>query len=86
MGEYIVTARRKGNTWYIGGITNWTARDIKLDLAALGILAGQTVELYTDGSNAHRRGSDYKYQTINFQLSSLNIHLAPGGGFMAKIH
>ena len=24
MGEYIVTARRKGNDWFIGGITNWT--------------------------------------------------------------
>ena len=24
IGEYIVTARRKGSTWYIGGITDWT--------------------------------------------------------------
>ncbi len=28
MGEYCVTARRKGNDWYVGGITNWTPRDI----------------------------------------------------------
>ena len=31
MGEYIVTARRKGDVWYIGGITDWTARDIEVD-------------------------------------------------------
>lgn len=24
LGEYIVTARRKGSTWYVGGITDWT--------------------------------------------------------------
>lgn len=35
MGEYCVTARRKGNDWYIGGITNWTARDITIDLSFL---------------------------------------------------
>ena len=36
IGEYIVTARRKGSTWYIGGITDWTPRDLKVDLRSLG--------------------------------------------------
>ena len=31
MGEYIVTARRSGNVWYVGGITDWTARDIEVE-------------------------------------------------------
>ena len=84
VGEYIVTARRKGDTWYVGGITNWTARDIKIELSELGINA-KSVEIYSDGINAHRRGSDYKHETINSQLSTLNLHLAPGGGFVAKI-
>lgn len=35
MGEYIVTARRKGNSWYVGGITDRTPRDIKVDLSFL---------------------------------------------------
>ena len=38
MGEYIITARRKGNTWYVGGLNNWTARDVEVDLSFL--LAG----------------------------------------------
>ena len=84
VGEYIVTARRKGDTWYVGGITNWTQRDIKIDLSELGIDA-KSVEIYSDGINAHRRGSDYKHIIINSQLSILNFHLAPGGGFVAKI-
>ena len=84
VGEYIVTARRKGNTWYIGGITNWEARDIEVDLAQLGIRA-TSAELYTDGANAHRRGTDYKHETIKTQDSTIHIHLAPGGGFVMKV-
>ena len=59
MGEYIVTARRKGNDWYLGGLTNWDERDMNVDLSFLP--AGEyTIELYTDGVNAHRNASDYK--------------------------
>ena len=82
VGEYIVTARRKGDTWYIGGITNWDARDIEVDISALGI-TNSTIELFTDGANAHRRGSDYDHRVVTFQRAK--IHLAPGGGFVARI-
>ncbi len=82
VGEYIVTARRKGDTWYIGGITNWDARDIDVDISALGI-TNPTVELFTDGANAHRRGSDYDHGVVTSKRAK--IHLAPGGGFVARI-
>ena len=82
VGEYIVTARRKDNVWYIGGITNWTPRDVEVDLSVLGF-ENVVVELYTDGVNAHRRASDYRCQKTDNQI--LHIHMAPGGGFMAKI-
>ena len=84
VGEYVVTARRKGNIWYIGGITNWTPRDVEIDLRPLGI-ESPSVELYRDGANAHRKGSDYSHQTLNSKLLTLNLHLAPGGGFVAKV-
>lgn len=84
VGEYIVTARRKGDTWYIGGITNWTEREVEIDLKQLTD-SPVNVELYTDGVNAHRKGSDYKLSTFNYQLSTLKIHLASGGGFVARI-
>lgn len=84
VGEYIVTARRKGDTWYIGSITNWTERDVEIDLKQLTD-SPVNVELYTDGVNAHRKGSDYKLSTFNYQLSTLKIHLASGGGFVARI-
>ncbi len=86
VGEYIVTARRKGDTWYIGGITNWTARNITVDLSELRIPNSEfQIELYTDGANAHRKGTDYKHQTFTSHLSPLTLHMAPGGGFVAKV-
>lgn len=87
MGEYIVTARRKGKTWYIGGITNWTERDVEIALPVVDLNIGNksTIELYTDGVNAHRKGSDYKCQTFNPQMPAFTVHLAPGGGFVARI-
>ena len=82
VGQYIVTARRKGNTWYVGGITNWTERDVEIDLQQL---TGKTcqVELYKDGVNAHRKGADYCRQLLT--ASRLKVHLAPGGGFVMKV-
>ena len=91
VGEYIVTARRKGNTWYIGGITNWTERDVEIDFEELQSDSATqplsySVTLYTDGINAHRKGSDYKLSTFHSPLSTLKVHLAPGGGFVIKIN
>ena len=54
MGEYIVTARRSGDTWYVGGITDWTARDVEVDLAPLGIEGAVEATLFRDGANADR--------------------------------
>ncbi len=91
VGEYIVTARRKGKIWYIGGITNWTERDVEIDFEELQSDSATqplsySVTLYTDGINAHRKGSDYKLSTFHSPLSTLKVHLAPGGGFVIKIN
>ena len=80
VGEYIVTARRSGNTWYVGGITNREARDLTIDLSFLN---GKQMQLFKDGVNADRKGSDFKL--TNETAGRLTIHLAPGGGFAAKV-
>lgn len=89
VGEYIVTARRKGNTWYIGGITNWTERNIEIDLSVLynaDTDIHYDLVAFTDGINAHRKGSDYKYTSLHSTDTKYYIHLAPGGGFVIKIN
>ena len=86
LGEYIVTARRKGSTWYVGGITDWTPRDVEIDLAPLGIDATVEATIFRDGANADRKASDYRRASIRIDTSKpLTVHLAPGGGFVVKI-
>ena len=81
MGEYIITARRSGETWYIGGITNWDARDLEVDLSFLGDKA-YSGKLFKDGVNAHRIARDYKSESVQAKKGDkMKLHLAPGGGF-----
>ena len=80
VGEYIVSAKRKGDTWYIGTITDWNARTIEINLKELGITSG-TVTMFVDGPNAHRKGVDYQKKTIPVPADGkLSVELAPGGG------
>ncbi|QJW91774.1 glycoside hydrolase family 97 protein [Spirosoma taeanense] len=85
LGEYIVTARQTGNGWTLGGLTNWSARDLVLPL---GFLANGPYEVIgcLDGPNADRNPVDYQFmqQTIA-RTDSLRLHLAPGGGFLVRI-
>ena len=86
VAEYITMARRKGDTWYAGGLTNWTPRDLKLDLSFLAP-GTYLVTVYRDGINAHRAARDYKKENLNITVSAgmtYDIHLAPGGGFAIK--
>jgi len=86
IGEYVLVARRNGREWYIGAMTNWTARKLPVDLSFLpqGRFA---MNAYQDGINADREASDYKKVTSQIsQASKLEISLAPGGGWAARIH
>lgn len=85
VAEYVTIARRKGDDWYIGGITNWDERDMKIDLSFLSD-GEYKITLFRDGVNAHRKGIDYQYKQYNVKSTdSLDVHLAPGGGFAAKL-
>lgn len=81
IGEYIVEARRKGNAWYVAGITNWTPRDLTVDLS---FAKDRKAVIYVDGINADRNAEDYKVETVQ-GTGSVKIHMAPGGGFAGVI-
>lgn len=85
LGEYIVTARRKGDVWYVGGINNWTPREVEVDLSFLNDGSHQ-VELFKDGVNAHRAGRDYASESLAVDgKTKLKLRMAPGGGFAMRI-
>lgn len=85
LGEYIVIARRKGTTWYVAAMTDWTPRDLAIDLSFLGT-GNHQAEIFADGINAMKEASDYKrsQQTVT-STDRLNIHLSSGGGWTAII-
>lgn len=85
VGKYIAMARRSGEEWYVGGMTDWNERTLTLDLSFLP-QGAYAVELYRDGVNADRRASDYKKEVFDLPLNGLlKVKMAPGGGFAAKI-
>ena len=83
VGEYVAIARRKGNDWYVGALTNWDARDLVLDL---GFIGSGNMTIFRDGVNAHRNAQDYKKVSDKLPIDGkYQIHMAPGGGWAAKI-
>jgi alpha-glucosidase len=86
ISEYVAVARRNGHDWYVGAMTDWTARDLDLDLSFLPE-GNFTMEAYQDGVNADRYAGDYKRVTVAVtKASRLKVQLAPGGGWAARIH
>lgn len=85
IGEYIVMAKRKGNKWYVGALTNWTERDLSIDLTPLKLQSSEAV-VFADGVNAKRDATDYKCTKVRLSSAEpLKLHLAPGGGWAAII-
>jgi alpha-glucosidase len=86
IADYVLVARRNGRDWYVGAMTDWTARDLEVDLSFLP-QGSFTVDAYQDGVNADHNASDYRKTTSQVSKSTkLKIHLAPGGGWAARIH
>lgn len=79
-GEYTTVARRHGSDWYLGSITNWTPRSLRVPLNFLSS-GTYRAEIYEDGPNA---ASDAKQVVVRKQVvrkgQILTLNLAPGGG------
>ena len=85
IADYSVLARRSGNEWYIGAITDWNERslDLKTDFLASG---KYRIEAITDGVNSGSRAEDYRKIEKDFRSGDvLNLRLASGGGWVARI-
>ena len=86
LGEHIVTVRKAGENWYVGGMTNWDERDVTIDFSFLPEGVTYQATLFTDGINANKNAEDYVKQTLTVKKGDLKkIHLASGGGFAMKL-
>jgi alpha-glucosidase len=85
VGDWVAVARRHGDAWYVGAMTDWTARELELNLSFLD--AGTwNATIYRDGVNAARAAIDYKKieRTVT-ATDVLTVRLAPGGGWVARL-
>jgi len=85
VADYVLIARRNGDEWYVGAMTDWTSRELTIDFSFLGP-GRHRMEIYKDGINADRHGNDYKREQAKVRASDkMKIKLAPGGGWAAII-
>jgi alpha-glucosidase len=84
-GEYIVMARRKGTKWYLGGMTNWAKRELKVPLMFLS--PGEyKARLFVDGSMNEDEPNAIRVEQQEVRAAdTVTIQTAPGGGFAGVI-
>lgn len=86
VGDYVAVARQAADgSWYIGAMTDWTARPMAINTSFLPA-GNYKMEIFEDGRNAHRNAQDYTRKVRTFKSGDvLNVKLAPGGGMVAVL-
>lgn len=89
-GDYVAVARREKDkdNWYLGAITDETARTLSVPLNFLNADKWYVITLYRDGDKAHWKDNPEEYVIEKFAVKNstvLNLKLAPGGGCAASI-
>lgn len=85
IGKYLTLARKNGDSWYVGSLTDWAARSLELDFSFLGE-GSFKAEVFRDGINADRMATDYVKEVIDIPSDrKLKINMAPGGGYVMRI-
>ncbi|MBR4045793.1 MAG: glycoside hydrolase family 97 protein [Alistipes sp.] len=95
IGEYVqvmadnhIDTDEASREWYIAGLNGHKARKATIQLSPEYRV--KSVEVYVDGDNAKRDGSDYKHYTIseeeyNKNQGVIKVKMAPGGGFVIRL-
>jgi alpha-glucosidase len=85
IADFVVVARRSGSQWFVGAMTDWSAREVEVDLSFLPE-GDFTIEAWADGPNAGRHGEDVQRSTAAVtRASRLRVAMAEGGGWAARI-
>jgi alpha-glucosidase len=91
VGEFATIARkdRRSDAWYVGAVTDGTARTVTVPLAFLDPGRQYAAEIYRDGDeadyrNGHRFDLVKETKTVTAQ-DILDVRLAPGGGLAVRI-
>ena len=84
IGKYASVARRKGDSWWLGAITDWDAREMELPTRFLA--GGEwNAEVFQDGPDADTNAESYTRRVVTVRAGEpLKVRLAKGGGVAAR--
>jgi len=83
VSDYVLVARKSGDTWFLGAMTDWTSREMVIDFSYLDE-GNYNIKIWQDGINADRNGNDFKIiKGVIKRTDKHRIKLASGGGFVA---
>jgi alpha-glucosidase len=84
-GDYIVVARRSGSEWYIGGMTDWEPRALKLYFDFLGE-GNYKAEIWKDAPDSDQIPGNLVKEKLNISpQDNMELSFAPGGGIVMHI-
>jgi alpha-glucosidase len=85
VGAYIITARRKNNDWYIGGINSSQARTLTIPMKFLGEGLFEAL-IYTDAPDAGNNPNHLKKEIKTIRSTdNITIPLAGAGGVVMRL-
>ena len=90
VGDFVTIARKEkdSNKWFVGSITDEEGRDISISLDFLDEGKTYKATIYKDAEDSHWDTNPEAYVIENLEVtaeSSLDITLAPGGGFAVSL-
>lgn len=89
IGEYIVTAKRSGDEWYLGAMTNEDSRTLTVDLDFLDSRSGGWfVEEYADADDADVDANPTAVEISEYTVAAgdtISLSLATSGGAALRI-
>ncbi len=84
IGEYLVLIRRKGKTWYLGAMTDWSPRSLDIDLEFLDAEKEYRAHIFSDAEESGKNPQRLNYLVKDTGHDErIKIEMAEGGGFAA---
>jgi alpha-glucosidase len=84
IGKYVVVARRRGDSWFVGAMNNEEPRTLRVPLNFLS--RRYSLKAYADGEGAAADPKRLSVTNVNVKAGdTLTLKLAPGGGYAARL-
>ncbi len=88
VGEYVIVAKRKGDKWFVGGITNNKEKERSFEVSLDFLNTGKSYQMtsFEDGINAGRQAMDYRKNEYTITKDEkIKLKMVRNGGWAAVI-